>query len=451
MSAILRPPGPRDGFFGLRLVGQIQRDLLPFYARLHREYGDIAYMRLGPYHDYTLFHPDQFREVLVEKGRSFIRFPWPIQVLRQWNGDGLLITEGETWLRHRRIIQPAFSPKRFAPYAEQMTAAMEETLAGFAGQADPIEFEQAMNELTLAVICRTMFGTDLGDERRELRRAVQILSDTALYEMFHALDLPDWVPLPRKRRKRWAMHKLDGTVRRIIRERRAEGRDHGDLLSMLLLAVDDEGDGQGLTDEQVRDHCVTIFLAGHDTTAAGLTWLGWALASQPEIAERGAEQVAAAIGNRVPTFADLPQLGFVERIVKETLRRWPPAIALFARQPKEDVQIGGWQVPRGSVVRVMSYVTHHDERWFPDPHKFDPDRFAPCRVESIPHCAYLPFGAGPRVCIGNSFAMLEMTLFAALLLQRFRLAPAPGQTEPELVVGMSSRPQGGLKLLARPR
>jgi cytochrome P450 len=220
---------------------------------------------------------------------------------------------------------------------------------------------------------------------------------------------------------------------------------------MLLLAVDDSGDGRGLSDEQVRDHSVTIFLAGHDTTAAGLTWLGWALASHPEIAREATAQVDAVLAGRPPTFADLAQLPLIEQIVQETLRRWPPAVSVFARQPVEDVQIGPWQIPKGSVVRAMLYVTHHDERWFPEPHKFDPGRFAPGRIEQLPPCAYLPFGVGPRACIGKAFALMEMGLVTAMLLQRYTIAPAPSQREPGLAVGMSLRPVGGMRLALSPR
>src|SRR5262245_25407852 len=349
--AIARPPGPRDWTGGLRLIGQIKRDILGFYAQLQRQYGDAVYMRLGPYQDYNFFHPELIKEVLSAQARQFVRMRRPIEVLRQWNGEGLLITEGETWLRHRRLVQPAFAPRRLAAYAEAMVAAARERLdawlaaisdsrrAPLSASAAPrgtpaaaleIEFEQAMTDLTMEIIARTMFGAALGSEARELADAVAILSDVAVREMMAPFTLPDWLPLPGKAKKRWAMRTLDELVRRFIHDRRAGGTDRGDLLSMLLLAVDEEGDRRGLTDEQARDQCINIFLAGHDTTAAGMTWIGWSLAAHGEIAARAACEVDAALGGRDPTWADLPRLAYVECVVKEALRHYPPAVAVFA-------------------------------------------------------------------------------------------------------------------------
>jgi cytochrome P450 len=436
--AINRPPGPPTPFFGLPLIGEITRDMLGFYTRLQQRYGDVAYLRLGPYHDYTVFHPAQIHEVLVERARAFIRMPRQMAVLRQWNGDSVLIAEHDTWLRYRRLMQPAFQHGRFGRYADEVTAATRAALDAMAAQSGPVDFEQAMADLTLAVICRTMFGTDLGAERAAIREAVHALSQLAVEEMSALVTPPDWLPLPSVIRKRRAIETLDSTVWRFIRERRASGQDHGDLLSMLLLAVDQEGDQTGLTDQQVRDQCVTIFLAGHDTTATGLIFLAWALASHPELAEQVAQDVATAIGDRSPTFEDLPKLASVERLVKETLRMYPPAFAVFARQATQDVHIG-------------TYVTQHDPRWFPEPERFDPGRFTPEREAQLPTGAYIPFGHGPRVCIGRFFAMMELTLVATMLLQRFVLVPEPGRARVALELGMSLRPVGGMRLSVQPR
>lgn len=446
---LLRPPGPPTPWFGLPKIGEIKSDLIGFYQRLQRDYGDAVFMQLGPYADYSFFHPDQIHEVLIEKAKAFVRFQRPLDVLKQWNGDGVLITEGETWLSHRRILQPAFHIRRFDGYARTVVnAAAEQFHAAVSGETT-LDFETAMTDLTTTVITRTMFGSDLGDAMPDLRRAVKILSKVAVEEMFQPFTWPDWLPLPGKADKRWAMNLIDRTVRGFIRQRREHGGDHGDLLSMLLLAADDEGDGRKLTDEQARDQCVTIFLAGHDTTAAGLTWLGWVLATHPEYTEALAAEVNSVLGDRPPTFADLPRLSAVERAVKESLRLYPPAIAVFARQAVKDVEIGGWTVPRGAVVRLMTYITHHDPRWFPNPDRFEPDRFLPDRYAQLPACAYVPFGAGPRVCLGQSFAMMEMTLIAALLLQRYRITPA--QAQPALNPSMSLRPVGGMRLTLTPR
>jgi cytochrome P450 len=441
-----RPPGPRDGLFGLRLVNRIKHDPLAFYTDMHREYGDAVYMRFGPYRDFTFFHPDAVREILVEKARQFGRFQHPIRVLRQWNGDGLLMTEGELWLRHRRIIQPAFHPSRFPGYVGLMADAAREHLDRLAGE---VEFERVMTDLTMDVATRTFFGVDLGADRADLARVMKVLNAAAMKEFTTPFLIPRW--WPGQGEKRWAIRTLDGAVRRIIRDRRASGEDRGDLLSMLLKATDEEGDGKGLTDEQVRDHVVNLFLAGHDTAAAGMTWAGWALAAHPEVAARAAAEVDGVPAGPDPTFADLPNLKYVERVVKEVLRHRTPTIGVFGRQALQDVEVGGWPVPKGGIARVFSWVTQHDPRWFPDPEKFDPDRFAPGRAEAIPPGAYFPFGLGPRGCIGNAFALTEMVLLTAMLLRRFTFAFAPGQGDPAPVAGMSLRPAGGLRLVLRRR
>lgn len=448
------PPGPPPSFLGLAQIRELKQDLLGFYERLHRDYGDAVYMRLGPYHDYTFFHPEAIREVLVEKAKHFIRMPRPIQVLRQWNGDGILITEGEVWQRHRRILNPAFSPKKIADYAGAMVSAIGEVLDALPPMKNAFQVrdvEAMMHDLTTAAICRTMFGADLGTERRDLQRAVKTLSRVAVDEMFSPFTWPDWLPLAGKREKRWAMKLLDDTVRGFVRQGRERTTPQADLLSMLLTAVDSDGDGSGLTDEQVRDHSMTIFLAGHDTTAAGLVWVCWALASHGDIQERVKKEVDEVLGNRPPTFADLPRLSYCEAVVKETLRLWPPAVAVFGRQATKEIEIGGYTIPKGGVCRIISYVTHHDPRWFDEPQRFDPDRWLPGRVESIPPLAYLPFGAGPRACIGKDFAMTEMALAVAMLLQRFELWTLPYQESPKLDARMSLRPADGLMLDFEPR
>jgi cytochrome P450 len=258
--------------------------------------------------------------------------------------------------------------------------------------------------------------------------------------------LPDWLPLPEKRRKRWAMQRLNETVRRFIRERRESGQDKGDLLSMLLLAVDVEGDGGRFTDEQVRDQSMTLLIAGHDTTAAGLTWLFYCLARQPRAAALVHQELDAVLGGREPTASDLPQLSYTERVVKETLRLYPPAIAVFMRQALTDVEIAGYSLPRNSLVQMFSYICQHDPRWFPDPETFDPDRFLPERQRNLPPFAYFPFGGGPRVCIGNTFAIMEMTLVVATLLQQLKVDLAAGQEEAQPVALLSLRPKGEVRL-----
>jgi cytochrome P450 len=446
-----RPPGPTDRLFGLSQLQQLRTDLLGYYTRLARAYGDVVYMRLGPVRNFLFFHPDQIREVLVTKARSFIKVPRLRKILANLDGDGLVFSEGDFWLRQRRLVQPAFHARRLTGYAQAMVELTSSfvkrwRLESDAGRALHVDFEQAMTELTLAIVSATLFGSEPGAGPAELGGAVAALSEIFMQEVQSPVLLPDWLPLPSKARKRRAIRSLNRTVDRIISDRRAAGTDRHDLLSMLLLAVDDEGDGKGMSDHQARHEAMTLFIAGHDTTAAGLTWIGYVLSTHPDVAERVRAEVDAIPGGRPPAYEDIPRLSYLERVVKETLRLYPPAIGVFARQATADVEVGGYTVPGGSMVQLLSYVTQRDSRWFPDPERFDADRFQPGRVESIPAFAYFPFGGGPRVCVGNQFAMTEMVLVTATLMQRLRLALAPDQGPVALKPQLSLRPAGGLRL-----
>jgi cytochrome P450 len=445
------PPGPRDYTFGVRLGRRLNRQPLEFLTQLQCDYGDLVYMKLGPYKTYWLFHPDLARDVLVSKAKHFRRLGRQVDVLKQWNGDSLVTSDGDSWLRQRRLVQPAFAVSRFARYAQSMVGAAQR-LADRWQQSDikQLEISQAMTAMTLEIIAATMFDVNVAEETRKLGEAVCILSEIATRELGQPFTLPLWLPLPSNRRKRWAMEYLDSTIRRIIRERRASGQDKGDLLSMLLHAVDAEGDGKGMTDEQARNQSMTLLLAGHDTTAGTLAWLWYLLAAHPEIEARVIEEIAHVLPDRSPTAEDLPRLSCLERVVKETLRLYPQAYVLFARVADDEVPLGDYVIPKGGMVYVSPYVIQRDARWFPDPDKFDPERFSPERHEQLPTYAYIPFGAGPRVCIGAAFATMEMVLTTATLLQRYRLALAPGQQNPEPLPLFSLKPKGGVQMtLAR--
>jgi cytochrome P450 len=445
------PPGPHDWTFGLSQLRKLKQDVLGYYTELRRRYGDVVHLRFGPYKTYVFFHPDAVREVLVAKAKQFRRFPRPMQVFAQWNGNSVLISEGDEWLRQRRMVQPAFHQRRFERYGSCMVARTRDRLERWLKTietAGGIETEigKEMTNLTLEIIAKTMFDAEISADASDLGRAVAILSDVAVKEIESPWTLPDWLPLSGKRRKRWAMQRLDETVRRFIRERRTSGLDKGDLLSMLLLAVDEEGDGGRFTDEQARDQCMTLLIAGHDTTAAGLTWSFYCLARHPQTAALVHQEVDTVLAGREPTATDLPQLRYTERVVKETLRLYPPAVAVFTRQALADVEIAGYTLPRNSLVQMFPYICQHDSRWFPDPEAFDPDRFLPERQRILPPFAYFPFGGGPRVCIGNSFAMMEMTLVAATLLQHLKVELAAGQGEVRPVALVSLRPECEVKL-----
>jgi cytochrome P450 len=308
-----------------------------------------------------------------------------------------------------------------------------------------------MTALTLEIIGKTFFDADLGEETHNLRKAVAILSETGVREMGEVIHLPDWIPLPRIRAKKWAMNYLDSTIRRFIADRRKTGEDRGDLLSMLLHAVDSEDSKTQMTDEQARDEAMVLFLAGHDTTAAGLTWFWYIMGKYPEIQQKAHEEIVSVLGKNSPGFADAVRLPYLNSVIKETLRLYPPAIGIFAREAKEQIELGGYEIPRGSIIYAFSYITHRDPRWFPEPERFDPERFLGDNGKNVSPFAYFPFGAGPRSCIGSHFALTEMTLVAACLLQRFEFSLRPGDKDPEPLTHLSLRPKDGLSMILRKR
>jgi cytochrome P450 len=461
------PPGPNDWCLGLLIMAKMRKDILGFYQEMLRKYGDVVYMRLGPFRDYTFFHPEQIKEILVTKAKQFVKLHTQRAVLAQWDGNGLLLSEGDFWLRQRRLMQPAFHPKRFGRYGEIMVDCTQRLLKTWEERCQregflEIDFNEAMTDLTLDIVSRTLFGADIpASQVHAIGQAVASLNEIAMTELVSGLvtmgewsgwyDWRKWLPKAHRQRKAEATGLLDQVIRGFIAERRKTGEDKGDLLSILLSSVDEEADGKGMTDEQARDEALVLFLAGHDTTASGLTWISYALAQYPEWTAKVRQELAQVLGDRLPTAADAPKLGQLDRFIKETLRRWPPAVGVFARENVADVEIGGWPLKKGAIVHMISYVVHHDPRWFPEPTKFDPARFLPERLATLPQFAYFPFGGGPRSCIGNTFATLEMMLVAATLLQRFDLTLAPGQGEPELLTQLSLRPKGGLKLRLTPR
>jgi cytochrome P450 len=449
---IARPPGPRGHFFGLGLLRQMQDDYLGFWSKAQQDYGDTVYMSVAGRSTYSFLHPDQIREVLVDKAGSFIRYKRHMDVLSEVHGQSVLITEGDTWRKQRRTLQPGFSPKRYEGYAQQMGEAASAVLNQLPGDGHaPLDFEHTMNMLAMDVILRTMFSSTTPVDTAGIEAAVRLLSLIAYREMFHPASLPDWLPLPEKRAKRRAMKLLDDLIWDQIRTRRASGAVRDDLLGMLLTATDSEGDDSLMSDQEVRDQLMTAFLAGHETTASGLTWAGWVLASHPEVAQRAAREVDEVLQGGTPGFADLARLPYLGLVIKETLRLYAPASGVFMRTAIEDVQIGTWTVPKGSLVSILSALPQRDPRWFADPERFDPERFAPEAAKQIPRGAYFPFGTGPRVCIGNSFATMEMTMILAMLLQRYTLRPAPGQTQPGMRQQVTMRPDGGMRLILAQR
>src|SRR5688572_3573393 len=444
MSAIA--PGPR----GLPLLGNLldfRRDTLGFLLASAQAHGDVSRYRLGRDDVYLLSHPDHIKDVLVTSQHSFVKGKG-IQWAKLFLGQGLLTSEGEFHTRQRRLAQPAFHRQRIETYGEAMTAhavRCRDRIA--AGQELDIHAE--MMTLTLGVAAKTLFDADVETEAPEIAEALGVI--IGFFPRFALPFAPalQRLPLPGNARFDRAVALLDRIVYRIIAERRRSGEDRGDLLSMLLVASDVEGDGGGMTDRQLRDEVMTILLAGHETTANALTWTWYLIAQNPAVEARLHDEIDRALAGRPPTAADLPALGYVERVLAEAMRIYPPAWGL-GRRALADHAVGGYTIPAGTLVAMSPYVVQRDERWWPDPLRFDPDRFTPEAKAARPRFAYFPFGGGARQCIGESFAWMEGVLLLSAIAQRWRFRLAPGaRVEPQALITL--RPRHGIPMVAEAR
>lgn len=442
MTALVH--GPR-GHRLLGSLGDFQRDQLGFYVSC-AQYGDTVPVRFGPRRAVLFYHPSAIEEVLVTRSRDFVKSPG-VRLLRPLLGDGLLLSEGDVWLRQRRLVQPAFHRQRVAAYGEVMTAYAARRLANWK-EGDVLDIHDEMMALTQAIVAKTLFDAEVSDEAHEVGTASRVLMQdfgARLGSLFQLL--PSWVPTPANVRARRAIRRLDQVVYRMIADRRQSTEDRGDLLSILLHAQDAD-DGTGMTDRQVRDEVMTIFMAGHETTAVALSWTWYLLARHPEVDGRLAEELRTVLGPRAPTAADLPRLPYTEMVVTEAMRLYPPAYAL-GRQAAIPTEIAGHPVAAGVVVILPTWAVQRDARWFGEPEAFRPERWEDEGTRRLPRYAYFPFGGGPRQCIGNGFAMMEASLLLATIAQRFRLTLVPGQrVTPTPYVTL--RPEPGLRMfLAR--
>ncbi|MFM8899831.1 MAG: cytochrome P450 [Burkholderiales bacterium] len=442
-------PGPPSRWWGFPLLREMKRDYLGFVETLHRHHGDISYMRLVNERAYDLFTPELVREALVDNAEHLIRWERGIEVFAEVFGRSVLTTEGEVWKRQRRMLQPAFTPKRVAGYAALMVdaAAVGLDAALLPGQSEAtVAMDELFSGLAMDVILRTLFSDRVSrQDSLDAAWATQTLSETAMREMFWPMTLPNWLPLPGKANKRRALRCLKQLVARHITARQTQvGPLHDDLLSMLLVLRDDES-GEGLSESEVFDQCLVNFQAGHETTATALMWWSRLLAEHPEAAERARTEVENVLQGRNPGPDDLPALPWLTASLKEAMRLYPPIGVLMSRRTTAAIELGGWHIPKGAMLRITTWLLHRDPRSFPEPQAFRPERFLP-DAPPPPRGAWMPFGAGPRVCIGQHFAMLEMTLLAAMLLQRYRLELPPNATPCEPVLNVTLRPRGGLQL-----
>ncbi len=448
-----QPPGPAHRWWGLPLLRDMRADYLGFTANLQRQHGDISFMRLGAEHAYDLFTPDLVRAVLVDEADHLVRWQRGIEVFEQVFGQSVLVTEGDTWQRQRRMLQAGFTPRRVAGYAALMVKAashaLDAALPTGTAQAQ-VDMDALFTHLAMDVILRTLFSAQASAEAADAAEAVQRLSESAMRQMFWPVTLPDWLPLPGKAVKRRSIRLLRDLIGNHIAARRqaGPGAPQDDLLAMLLGLRDD--DGQALSEAEVFDQCMVTFQAGHETTATALLWWSRLMADHPEAAARAQAEVDAVLAGRPPQADDVAALPWLAATLKEAMRLYPPVAAVFTRRAKQDITVGGWTLPRGALIRITPWVLQRDARSFQEPLQFRPERFMP-GAPPPPRGAWMPFGAGPRVCLGQHFAMLEMTLIAALLLQRYTLALPAGTAPAEAVLNVTLRPRERLRLQLRRR
>jgi cytochrome P450 len=433
-------PSASSGLSPNTALYAMRRDPLTFFTRLAREQGDIARFRLGDHeHDlYLLNHPDYIREVLVTQDRNFTKW-FSIDRIKEVLGEGLFVSEGEFHHCQRRLSQPAFHRERIASYADQMTMlAIRLRERWEVGRI--IDVCREMNWLALMIVAITLFGADVESDAEGIRAALSEILDQFVRSVLPHADRDDFES---------AMARLDAVVYRIIKQRRASNADRGDLLSMLLLAEDTEGGSGKMTDLQVRDEAMTIFLAGHETSANALAWTWYLLSRHPEAEAQFHNEVDRILNGRAPRMDDVVKLALTARIFSEALRLYPPLWAIGRRAIRE-CRIGDCTLPAGSVVVLSQYVTQRDARWFPNPDAFDPGRWTTEARSARPRFSYFPFSAGSRACLGEAFAGMEGVLCLGALGQKWKLRLVPGHPialQPQLTL----RARNGIKMRVESR
>lgn len=444
MTTTTHPPGPTDAAFGMTLANRFRETPLEFMMDMVKTYGDMVYMRFGPYHAFGLTNPELVKELLVTKNRHFRKMDRMKQVMSRLDGNGLILSEGDFWLRQRRLVQPVFEQQKLLNYGKIMVDQACKTADSWVCDKE-FDIFQEMTALTLRIICRLFFSVDAENEAVRIGDAVSEISAIMVKDMSSPFLLPDWLPLPEKARFRECVHVLDDFITNIIKERKATGENKGDLLSMLLMAVDTESDGTGMTERQARDEAMTLFLAGHDSTAAALAWTWHLLARHQDVQTKVADEIATVFGTAQPGPDGARKLVFTAATIKEALRLYPP-VWLIPRQAAEDTEIGGYKIPQGSFVYAWTYALHRSSSYWEKPEEFRPERFLPEHEHSVVPHSYIPFGEGPRGCIGNHFAMLESILIVAVLLQRYTLIPADSSAGITALPMVSLEPEGGVRV-----
>jgi cytochrome P450 len=444
------PPGPRGNVL-LGSIGDIYRDRLRFVLDVASTYGEVARYRVAHMSVYQVSSPEGVGRLLHDNHRNYSKDVATFGTLKLFLGNGLFTSDGEFWRRQRRLAQPAFHRRRVANFGTLMTdatVAMLERWRARVAPGRPLDVANEFMHLTMEVATRALFSTSVERDIDKIGSAITTLLNDVTFRFTFPFYPPLKVPTPRNRRFLAARATLDGIVYRIIAERRQRPNEHDDLLAMLMEARDEET-GEGMSDKQLRDEVVTLFLAGHETTANALTWATYLLSTHVAIERRLHAEVDEALQGRIPTASDMSNLPYTRMVVDETLRLYPPAWVTNRRAIEADT-VCGFRIPADATVSISPYVTHRDPTLWENPEGFDPERFSAERSAGRPHYAYFPFGGGPRQCIGKGFALMEATLVLALLTQRYELHLVPGRrVETEALATL--RPRYGMWMAPHPR
>jgi cytochrome P450 len=437
-SAAKFPPGPPPSLIR-SLFGGMQQNPLEYFTAMAQKYGDVSGMRIGKFRSLFINHPDLIEDVLVNNSRKYFKG----RILRANKylfGEGLLTSEGDFWLRQRRLAQPAFHRARVNAYAATMAEYAEQGVATWR-HGEQRDIHEEMMQLALRIVSKTLFDADVTRDAKEIGKTLDVLLQIAA-NFGRTILVPLWVPSPRNIRAKLGIKRLERVIYRIIAERRANGRDTGDLLSTLLQAQDE--DGTHMNDRQLRDETITLFLAGHETTANTLAWTWWLLAQNPAVEKKFHEELDGVLGGRVPEVDDLPRLSFLGNVLSESLRLYPTAWGM-ARLAAEEHEIAGYPVRRGYGVAFAQWVIHRDARWFDAPLEFRPERWDNGLAKQLPRFAYFPFGGGPRQCIGNTFALMEASVVLATVGQKFRFQLVANHKVTPLA-SITLRPKNGIQV-----
>lgn len=429
------------------LMRKLWRDRLSLMSDAAEEYGDAVRFRMGPKSLYFFNHPDHAKHVLADNAANYHK-GMGLTEAKRLLGDGLLTSEGELWRRQRRTIQPAFRRDRLGAFAGLIAdeaSALVSRLEGKIGDG-PVDVVAEMTRLTLSVLATALLDADLGPFL-SLGEAFEEVQDQAMFEMVTLRMLPIWLPIPRHRRFHAALRQLEDAAMALVDEREAHPKPgSGDVITRLLDAYRDEP--EQMRRRRLRDELLTILLAGHETTASTLSWAWYLIDQHPDVAERMREEAAEVLGDRLPVLDDLNRLPYTTMVIQETMRLYPPVWALTRRAVAAD-EVGGYRVPAGADVMICPYTLHRHPGFWSEPQRFDPLRFEQAMAELTHRYAYIPFGAGPRVCVGSHLGMMEATFVATMVARRFRLGLVPGrEVKPEAM--LSLRVQGGLPMLVLP-